>query len=219
MTGFVDAPEATLRLGTTPVRILGTIAGFAPDGQRVAAALVEPVACVALGVPPEDLEALAQLAKDPALHTELPELDEWTERLFEYLAAWGETCIPSPDLAAAYAGAMRHGAQVTALDLDDDTHTEEHTKRLKFRHLVRMNRVRNKMLKSAFDAPGPYDLAQAWDAREHGIPPLRAIQEEREAHMAKRLEVLAREHASILAVVPAPRFPGIVARLRATEEG
>ena len=210
----METPDARVRLGEAEVRLLGTIAGFAPDGERVQEALQERVDCVALGIPPEDVEALGQLADDPGLVSDLPEPDEWTERLMEHLSRWGETRIPSPDLAAALAGARRWGAAVEALDLDDDAHTEAHTTRLKMRHLVRMNFARNRMLKEPFDAPGPYDLAAAWDAREHGIAPLRAIQEAREAHMAERLTALGREHLRILAVVPAPRFAGVLVRLQ-----
>ena len=54
--------EHHLRLHDCDVHLLGTIPGFVPDGARVQAALdTGAVACVALGVPPEDLEGLAKL--------------------------------------------------------------------------------------------------------------------------------------------------------------
>ena len=62
-------PETTLRVAGCEVRLLGTVAGFSPDGARVEAALAAgPVTRVALGVPPEDLPGIALLAEavDPA---------------------------------------------------------------------------------------------------------------------------------------------------------
>ncbi len=49
------------------MHLLGTVAGFVPDAARVQDALnAGAVECVALGVPPEDLEALARLAAGDA---------------------------------------------------------------------------------------------------------------------------------------------------------
>ncbi len=59
-------PESRQRIGDCEVFILGTVAGFVPDGERVRTAFESwrPDA-VALGVPDEDLASLGFLAKHP----------------------------------------------------------------------------------------------------------------------------------------------------------
>lgn len=209
-------PDATLRVGKTTVHVLGTIPGFVPDGRRVeeAAARHAP-ACIALGVPPEDIDALDALADDPAIADDLPEPDEWQVRLMELLSPWGQTRIPSPDLAAAHAAARSTGLPLEPLDLDDEAHTDAHTRRLKLRHIVRMNRARNRLLKMTFTATDPYGLVRQWDAVDNRGRALAAVQAEREDHMAQRIRELATDHASLLAVVPAARWDGVVRRLGA----
>jgi hypothetical protein len=62
----VAPPQTTLRLGGCTVTLVGTIAGFAPDAARVEAAIAQAKpTLVALGVPAEDLPALAALAAQP----------------------------------------------------------------------------------------------------------------------------------------------------------
>lgn len=62
----MPAPEARLRIGNCDLRLVGTIAGFVPDAARVRAAFAEHKPDrVALGIPPEDLDALKVLAAEP----------------------------------------------------------------------------------------------------------------------------------------------------------
>jgi hypothetical protein len=66
VAAIVPAPEARLRIGGCDVLLLGTIAGFVPDGARVGAAFATfSPDRVALGIPAEDLEALRVLAAAP----------------------------------------------------------------------------------------------------------------------------------------------------------
>ena len=211
----MQTPQARLRLGDTDVLLLGTIPGFVPDGDRVRQAFEAFLPdAVALGVPPEDLRTLEALAKaDPK--PELPPPDEATERLLQLLAAFGPTRIPSPDLEAAQSLASAAGLQPQAIDLDDARHADLYTTHVKFRHVVQSNMVKSRLLKKGVEGPDAYALAAAWDEAWTAPKGLARVELEREAHMADRLREAARGKQRVLAIVPASRLPGLLARLQA----
>lgn len=207
--------RAEAEVAGRPVLLLGTIAGFVPDADRVRAAFEESAPTVlALGVPPEDLEGLRTLAADPGV--ELPELDPASRRLFEWLEPFGATRVPSPDLEAAFSEAAARGVPAEALDLDDEEHAEVYIRANRFRHVVQSGRLHRKLLKHDFGGHGDaYGLAVAWDAFQNQLPSLRAVEEARERHMADRLrEVAAGAGGPVLAVVPVARLAGVEAALR-----
>lgn len=198
------------RFGDSDVYLLGTIAGFVPDADRVRAAFerVEPTV-LALGIPPEDVEGLRTLADDPDV--ELPDTDPTTERFFEWLEPFGKTRVPSPDLETAFQVANEKEIRVEALDLDDEDHAEVYIRANKFRHVIQSGRIQRKLLKQDFsEHPDAASLAIAWDAYQNRIPSLQAVETAREEHMAERLrEIAATSPGPILAVVPVARLAGI----------
>lgn len=212
-------PQARLGIGGCEVLLVGTVPGFAPDGERVEQAFQAFLPdCVALGVPAEDLAVLAQLATaDPK--PELPMPDEATQRLLELLAAFGPTAIPSPDLERATALARAGAIPVEALDLDDAEHATLYTKHVKFRHVVQSNSIKRRLLKDGVAGADAYALAAAWDAAWTRPKGLREVEEARERHMARRLRECAAGHRRILAVVPATRLAGLLRVLQDVPAG
>ncbi len=253
---FVDL-DATVPVGSSRVRILGTIAGFLPDGERVAAALrvAPPPSAIALGVPADDLPGLARLAADadPAslidpsekrlprgvgptggqmsaaspLHPSVPApipddgdpdrfagLDAATAHMLSLLRRFGPTSSVPSDLVAAQRAATRLGLPVVAVDLDDEAHTAVVTSEVGMLGLVGRSRAERRALAGRFeDAPDAAALAVAFDAVRCGTRGLRRVEEAREVEMAARLRALTSTHAALVAVVPAARFAGVVARL------
>ncbi len=212
----MEGPHTRIRLGDADILLVGTVAGFAPDGERVRRAFAEhgPDA-VALGVPPEDVATLKAIAESPAT-ADLPEPDDATERLLVLLRRFGETRVPSPDLEAAYAEATSRGVPVEPLDLDDMAHAEAYTSRVKFRHVVRSNSLRRKLLQEPFDDAGDaYALATAWEGYLMRLKPLAEVEAAREEWMARRLREVAAGRRRVLAVVPVARMAGVASRLTA----
>lgn len=200
-----------VRVGACDLLLLGTVAGFAPDADRVRAAFASHRPDrLGLGVPLEDLPTLRLLAEHPERRGELPGLHEEEAHFQGLLARFGEARVPSPDLEAAEQCASAAGVPVEALDLDDVAHSTAYTKGMKVRHLIRSSARRKKALKSTFpEALDAYDLAVRWDAAL-AVGPLWALERNREAHMAARLREMAREGGRLLAVVPVARLAGII---------
>jgi hypothetical protein len=208
-------PEAKKRIGDCDVLVIGTVLAFVPDAERVRDAFArhEPDR-VALGVPPEDLEALERLRSDAAAREELVEPDVATEAMLKLLGRFGATRIPSPDLEAAYGLAKDAGIPLVALDLDDATHSAEYVKRVKVRHLWWHPRREKRLLAETFDeATDAYDLARRFDAKATKSRPLRDMERLREEVMAQAIRAAAVQSKRLLAVVPASRFEGITSRL------
>lgn len=209
----MGTPQARLKVAGNDVLLLGTVAGFVPDAERVRQAYdaFRP-ATVALGVPPEDLatlEALAAAGTPP----ELPPLDDTAERLLGLLAAFGPTRIPSPDLEAAHLAAKGDGVPLAALDLADDEHAALFTKEVRFFHVVQSNAVKSRLLKRGVGGADAYEVAANWDAAWSKPKGLQRVEAAREAHMARRLRECAAT-GTVLAIVPSVRLPGIVAALQ-----
>ncbi|HUR62243.1 MAG TPA: hypothetical protein VM286_07775 [Candidatus Thermoplasmatota archaeon] len=206
--------EARVRVGPCEVLLLGTIAGFVPDADRVRAALAgHKPDVLGLGVPADDLPTLRLLAEHPEKSGELPLLDEAEAHFQELLKRYGPTRVPSPDLEAAQQVAAAAGIPLEALDLDDLSHSAAYTKGMKVRHLVLASSRRKKALRSGFpDALGAYDLARRWDAAL-AVGPMRELEREREREMARRITGLAATSRRMLCIVPVARLAGVVAAL------
>lgn len=212
----MQTPQARLTVGGCDLLLLGTVPGFASDGDRVAQAFAAFLPdAVALGVPPEDVHTLEALARaDPK--PDLPEPDDMTARLLELLSAFGPTAVPSPDLERATALAREHQVPVVALDLDDAAHAQLYTKHVKFRHVVQSNAIKRRMLKDGVQGQDAYDLARAWDNAWIRPKGLRRVEEAREEHMARRLREAAATRHRLLAILPSVRMDAVLAHLRAT---
>ncbi|MEK6976025.1 MAG: hypothetical protein AABY18_06755 [Candidatus Thermoplasmatota archaeon] len=211
----MGTPQARLDVAGNPVLLLGTIAGFVPDGERVRQAYeaFHP-RVVALGVPPEDLATLDTLASASAAPAELPPLDDTHERLMGLLAPFGATRVPSPDLEIAHQVARADGVPLSALDLDDDAHATLYTKHVRFHHIIQSNGIKSRLLKRGVTGTDAYDVAANWDAAWTRPRGMRRVEDAREAHMAARLrEVAAVADGNVLAVVPSTLLAGIVRAL------
>lgn len=145
-------------------------------------------------------------------------LDAATAHLLELLRRFGPVSAASPDLLAAHRGAARLGIPLEAVDLDDAAHTAATTKAIGLLGLRGRAKAERDVLALDFaDAVDAYDLAVRFDAERNATRGLRKVESAREGHMADRLATLAGQVAGgrIVAVVPAARMAGIVARLSA----
>lgn len=212
-----------MKLGECRLSLLGTVAGYVPDGPRVEQAIAELAPdALALGVPEEDLATLDHLAEHGMMELVAP--DPVTAAFLEGLRAYGETRVPSPDLEAAHREAKARGIPVVAVDLPDDAHAAVFTREVGFFHVLRSNARTKRVLRRGVGAGKPggpadaYAFAAAWDHELAATSAFHAVESQREQWMASRIrQVCARPgKARVLAIVPAARLDGVV-RLLATE--
>ncbi|HET6399417.1 MAG TPA: hypothetical protein VFH47_07685 [Candidatus Thermoplasmatota archaeon] len=208
-------PEARLAVAGCDLLVLGTVAGLEAEGARVrqAAEAHDPQA-VGLGVPPEDIATLDQLAGRPLPEDAAPDVQQ--AHLLRLLERFGPVRLPSADLEAAHAYARARGLPLLPLDLDDEAHARLFTQRIGIRHIVAQNFTQKRLLRQAFgDARDAWDLSERFDRQLHRGA-FRALEEERERHMAAELRTACAAHRRVLAVLPHPRMQGVVQRLSET---
>ena len=206
-------------LGIPPEDLEGLRMLMEGKGIHAAGPVIEGAAAPAAGAPGlEGIHAIGEGhvpkgADDDAFQA----LDPTQQRFLELPGRYGETRVPSPDLDVAYRWAQDNHAPVEALDLDDEAHASVYIRQNKFRHVIRSGRILKRIMKEEFkDADGPHAFAVAWDDYLNSLPSLQGVEASREEHMAQRIQELAKVHDAIVAVVPAPRFAGVVARLEST---
>lgn len=206
-------PSARLIVGNCRIHLLGTVAGFVPDGQRVHEAIQEGAAAIACCVPAEDLATLDLLREKPELMSEMAQPDDLEERRLGGLGNFGETQIPSPDVVAAHEEAHRAQLPLEPLDLGDAHHTTLYTQFVKLRHVVQGNSARNRLRKSLPEAEDAYDFQRRWDATLLKSKGQQRLEAARLDHIEARLRDVAAKHPTLVAVVPVLHFEALAQRL------
>ena len=211
----MSAPSARFQIGDTHIHLLGTVAGFVPDGERVHVAIgQDEPAAIAFAVPEQDLTVLDLLAEKPELAEDMALPDDLEERRLEGLAKYGATQIPSPDIVAAHREARRHSIALCPVDLDDIEHTHLYTKLVSFRHVIQANGARNKLRKQLPDGADAYDFQRSWEQTLLRSKGQRKLEQARVERIVKGIREAAGQHKRIVAVVPAFHFDAILAQLR-----
>jgi pheromone shutdown protein TraB len=186
---------------------LGTVHGLKSEGERVRAAFddVHPN-CLAVGIPKEDIETLKACTSGEIDF----EPSEYQIRYFNCLTTFGEVRIPPADLVAAYLLAEEYNVPLETLDLGDEQYAQLFTKNISILGLLRSSRKNKKAWKQEFLAENPEAFAIEWDKFINASKQFKTIEKERERHMAERLFEVAKQYDRILAVLPYPRFDGIL---------
>ena len=211
MSGSSTRKEDTLAIGESTVRVLGTIHGLNREGQRVRAAFEEfRPTCLAVGIPAEDFEILGT-CKERELDFETSEDQDY---FFDCLATFGEVRVPPPDLIAAFVLSQEHGVPLEPLDMDDDVYAQLFTESVSLLGLLRGSRKSRRARKRGFAADSPETFVMEWDNHVNSTKQFREVERKRECHMADRLFELTQRYHRILAVIPYPRYDGVVSRLR-----
>lgn len=190
------------------------------DGATIAKPTPTPTGAAAIAAGAPGLEGIHDIGKGHVptakADADFEALDPTQQRFLDLLGRWGETRVPSPDLEVAFSWAATNNRRIEALDLDDEAHAQSYIRNNKFRHVLKSGRILKRIAKQDFSAlDDPHQFACAWDAYLNDMPSLQAVEAEREMYMVARLQELAKAHASIVAVLPAPRFAGVVSRLLA----
>lgn len=218
MSSSVGRKEETLLIAHSTLRLLGTIHGLKREGQRVRAACEDfGPDCLAVGIPREDVETLSACSTGGDKAVEFQTSDE-QDYFFDCLATFGEVRVPPPDLVSAYLLSQERGLPLEALDMDDDRYAQIFTDHVSLLGLLRVSRKNRKARKRGFAAESPEAFVMEWDNRVNATKPFRAVEAERERHMAHRLVELTQRYQRILALLPYPRYDGVRSHLEALKK-
>jgi hypothetical protein len=207
--------EKTLIVNKSMIRLLGTVHGLKREGERVKAAFQEyQPDCIAVGIPLEDLETLESCT--------VKEVDFVTSEdqnyYFDCLASFGEVRVPPADLTATFLLSKEYCLPLEALDVGDDQYAQLFTKNVSIVGLLLASRKNKKVRKQGLVAENPEAFALEWDNYNNATKPFQAIEKAREQHMADRLFEVSQQYERILAVLPYPRFDGILKHLSALKK-
>ncbi|MDD3492429.1 MAG: hypothetical protein PHU95_01125 [Candidatus Thermoplasmatota archaeon] len=218
MSSPAGRKEETVVVGASTLRLLGTIHGLKREGQRVRAAFEEfGPDCLAVGIPREDVETLGACSAEKSGDVEF-ETSEEQDYFFDCLATFGEVRVPPPDLVAAYLLSREKGVPLEALDMDDDRYAQVFTDHVSLLGLLRVSRKNRRVQKRGLAADSPEAFVLEWDSKVNATKQFRAVEAERERHMAHRLFELAQRYPRILALLPYPRYDGVLSHLGALKK-
>jgi len=199
-----------VRLGNASVRILPVVRGLPSETSVVARAIEDAKpAIVAMSIGPEELETL-RAYDGPNLEPENFEEEVYVAGL----SAWEPPIKPPPCFKEAIRIGDKRGLRLEALDMDENTYTENYVDCVSALEVVFQGRLERKLRKKRFQAKTPAEFVLAWDATVNGSPGFARLQTRRETHIASRLREIS-GHGDVLALIELERVRGVLAALRA----
>ncbi|MCI4371153.1 MAG: hypothetical protein L3J78_00710 [Thermoplasmata archaeon] len=199
-----------VRIGDASVRILPVVRGLPSEADAVRDAIesTKP-SVVGLSIGPEELQTLRTYAGGPLAP------DNFEEEVYVAgLSAWEPTVKPPPCFSEAIRAADRRKIPVEALDMDEQTYTENYVNTVSGLEVVFQGRMEKRLTRKRFRATSPRDFVLEWDAEVNGSPGFARLQSRREAYMATRLRSVASSGGPVLGVIEVERVKGVLAALR-----
>ena len=195
----------------TRVVLLPVIRGLVSERIRVRRAVEEarPTA-LAVSISREEIEAL-RTYHGGAAEPSGPEEEAYVRGLSEF----GDVEKPPPCFTEALAVAGGLGLHAYPLDMDEPTFSDAYLRAVSGMDFVLTGIRASRIRKWRARARSAEDFVLAWDARVNRARGLRALQREREAHVARRLLEISRAGGPLLALVELERARGVAERLRA----
>lgn len=188
------------------IYLLPVIYAFDEDENKIknAVELLSPN-CIAVGIPPEDVEFIGCDAKD-----DNAELSLQYEVYLAFLENFGNVTLPPRDIQRAHALTKERNIPFETIDVDDATYTDMLTENVSMMSLIRQSRRIKRVAKKGVRAETAESFVLEWDRIINGIPSFKKLEELREQHMARTLVTLCQKYTTILAIVPLERYKGVL---------
>ena len=189
--------------------IIPVIHGLVGEEKKVQNALknVKPD-CIALGIPPEDIDIMKKIEGDEEFEMSLQH-----QYYLKHLSNYGEISLPPLDIKLAIDFSSNNDIPIMAIDINDDEYSELLTKNVSIFAIVKHSRKIKKIAKKKFKARNAEEFVFEWDKELSSIKPFRKIEEMREERNMKNLVSLCKQYKKILAIIPLEKFRGIIERL------
>ncbi|PKK85716.1 MAG: hypothetical protein CVT48_04305 [Thermoplasmata archaeon HGW-Thermoplasmata-1] len=203
-----DERFKTLNMGEGKLYVLGVIHGLADEKKYVTKAFnqVRP-SCVAVAVPPEDLETLDKISREEKKDFAV---SPYEEDLLIKLADYGEVAVPPPDLMELFRLCKEFDTRIVPVDMDDKIYSEVFIKSVSTLQLFRSSKRLRKLSKKKFEAPTPEIFIKEWDGAFTSIKGFGKVEKTREEFIANSAKELLGEYGRVLLVVPLQRMAGVV---------
>jgi len=198
-----------IRIGKGVVYLLPIIHALKGEEEKVREAFekIKPD-CIAMALPPEDLEMVDKLDKNQDFEMSLQH-----QYYLMHLSNYGEISLPPKDIIVAHKMAKEKGIEIKAVDVDDEEYAELLTQHVSLIALIRHSRKIKKMAKKKFRARNAEEFVVEWDREINSIKGFREIEEIRMERMVERISKLGEKHARILAIFPYEKYENMARRL------
>ncbi len=198
------------RVEKRDVVLIGAIKGLVSEGKAVKKEIETFGGNVAaISISPEELRGLREYIREGEFEISLY---GYEEAYLENLGNFGAVKAPAPCYVEAVKTTEKIGIPLVPLDMDDesfaDVYIENVSKREFIAHMFRERR----MEKKAFRVEGVEDYVLKWDRYINRIKGLRAVEEAREEHMARKLSEISKK-GRVIAVIDFERLDGVVKRM------
>ena len=199
-----------IKIEDSIVTVLPTVKGLVSDSERVVNA-VESISpdVIAVSISKEELAGLKDM--EPTDEIELNDIEVVYAAMLE---EFGEVATPSPYLISALNTANSREIPILPIDMNDEVYTESYCRNVKTMEMLKESRRAKGLLrkKNKFDFSSPEAFAISWDAmvNKKGF---RALETEREAHMASVIKALSRTYSNILAIIEVERTDAVISLL------
>jgi len=195
------------RIGEGKVYLLPVIHGLKGEEEKVKKAFekVKPD-CVAIGIPPEDIEIMEKM--DEKNEEEFEMSLQYQYYLF-HLSKYGEISLPPLDIKVAYEMAKASGVPFKAIDIDDEEYAELLVDNVSIFSLIRHSAKIRRMGKKKFKAKSAEEFVKEWNREILSIKAFRRLEEIRNGRMAQRIAELCNKYRKVLAIIPLEKYDSI----------
>ena len=194
-----------LRIDESYIYIIPVIHGLAEEGKKVEKAFDEIMPeCIAIGISPEDIEAIKKNNDSMPLQY---------EHYLANLSHYGKISVPPSDIKMAYEISTTKAIPLHAIDVDDDEYADLLIKNVSTISLIKYSRKIKKLRKKIFKSKDAEQFIYEWDEYMTSIKSFKKIEEAREKKMAENVKELCKKCRKILVIVPLERYNGFIERL------
>jgi len=195
------------RIGGGKVYLLPVIHGLKGEEEKVRKAFEEVKPdCVAIGIPPEDIEIMENM--DEKNEEEFEMSLQYQYYLF-HLSKYGEISLPPLDIKVAYEMAKASGVPFKAIDIDDEEYAELLVDNVSIFSLIRHSAKIRRMGKKKFKAKSAEEFVKEWNREILSIKAFRRLEEIRDDRMVKKIIELCNRYRKVLAIIPLEKYDSI----------
>jgi hypothetical protein len=173
---------------------------------------IDPSA-VAFHISPEELKGLKAVAAGKI--KQVP-LSSYEMVYAKKLSVFGEVQVPSPSLVSVLKKAQKSGKTIIALDMDDESYSDQYTKDISGLSMVRTSLRLKTINRKKFTSTTPEEFSVEWD-RAVNTKSYMKLERARERFMARGIRNALKKHKPLLCIVELERMIGLLGFIEGSE--